>query len=206
MKITRENYPWLIGAGVFAALGADYVIDPYVFGPRSKVAGIMNGVVPSKYPDANFQAVTGGKFAPGYGSSCGFLPSYLWSELGVTNCLILNRDFDDCTYIPGANISKIVNGGKVLGCYVNPKDAPGEVPQRGDVIFCSNGPPNTEHVFVFDRVEGDQWFGWDGGHPAADEMNTSQRTVDLDNYTLAFYGGPRTIQGWVDLELLLQNY
>lgn len=166
--------------------------------PRDSVEGILAPLFPSKYPDANFQEITGGKFAPGFGSSCGFVPSYLWYMLGVTDCNILNRDTSDCQYIPGANISKIYNGGRALGVWV---DDLSQTPKRGDVVFCSNGPPNTEHVFVIKDVVGDTWYSWDGGHPSADAMSEASRA--FNGAQLQFLGGPRTVKGWVDLERLL---
>lgn len=153
-------------------------------------------VVPSQYPRAEFQEMTGGKFEPGFGSSCGFLTNYVLMAIGCRDARILNREVDGLAYMPGANISRLVGGAKTLGCWRTMSE--GE-PTTGDLIFCSNGPPSTEHVFVLSSNDGDHWHSYDGGSPAADrsQENTRQR-VGADG--LVFINGTRRIQGYVDLE------
>lgn len=156
---------------------------------------------PSKYPDAIFQEMTGGKFQPGFGSSCGFLTSYVLLQIGVRDERILNRDVPEygLKYTPGDNISRLVNGGKTLGAWRTVEND-GE-PLPGDLVFCSNGPANTEHVFCFRSSDGVNWNSYDGGHPSADEANEATRPL-LSGARLSFFGGPRKIVGYVDISAL----
>lgn len=162
---------------------------------RDVAIAACKNVVPSHYPLDAFQEMTGGKFQPGFGSSCGFLTSYALMAVGCRDTRILNREVDGLAYTPGDNISRLVNGAKALGCWRTMAD--GE-PDVGDLIFCSNGPPLTEHVFVLSSNDGDHWHSYDGGSPAADhsQENVRQR-VGSDG--LVFINGPRKVQGYVDL-------
>ncbi len=165
-------------------------------GVRDVAMAACQDVVPSHYPLDPFQRMTGGKFQPGFGSSCGFLTSYVLMAVGCRDRAILNREVDGLIYTPGDNISRLVGGAKQLGCWRTMVD--GE-PQQGDLVFCSNGPPLTEHVFCLSSNDGDHWHSYDGGSPAADhsQENVRQR-VGSDG--LVFINGPRKVQGYVDLD------
>jgi hypothetical protein len=106
---------------------------------------LVRGYVPFDDGDAHFSEVC--KDWKGGGTTCGFLPHWLIWRLGVRDPKLVNRSeiTDGLHYMDGMNISKIWNGGQ--SPFV-PRRADA-VPEPGDICFISNGPPITEHVFVF---------------------------------------------------------
>lgn len=174
---------------------------------RDLARQVALGVVPSQYPSAAFQSLTGGKWSPGHGSACGYLPSLILEAIGCRDGRILNRDEPDygLKYTNGDNISRLENGAKALGCWETFGDGGG--PQIMDIILCSNGPPLSEHVFLFDGEEADDsgalwWHGLDAGHPSAGSADTSLRQRTADGLSLEFIGGPRKVVGWINLDLV----
>lgn len=178
-------------------------------GIRDIAIAACQRVVPSRYPDAAFQEMTGGKFAAGFGSSCGFLASYVLMTIGCRDARILNREVDGLVYTPGDNISRLVHGAQALGCWRTLAD--GGTPLPGDIPVCSNGPPSSEHTFVFESSQLDAsgnefWTSYDGGSPTADSssrhvMGAGARER-IGAAQLAFIGGPRGILGYIDLDLV----
>lgn len=193
-------------------------------GVRAQALSACNDVVPSDYGDVTFEVLTGGKFTPGFGSTCGFLTSYVLMRIGCSDATILNREVPEygLKYTPGDNISRLVSGAKALNCWKTIQaDGP---PSQMDLVFYSNGPANTEHVNVFDRsiqdANGSSWWtSYDAGRtnargaqcaryldripdPSAPSQETEARRVSDDGASLIFIGGPRIVQGYVDLDLV----
>ena len=168
-------------------------------------------VVPSDYGSPTFERITGGKFTPGFGSTCGFLVSAALEAIGCTTDVILNRDGaigpngEPTSYVPGANISRFVAGAKALGAWKTLATNP-EGPKRGDLCYCSDGVnPHSEHVFVARADLGASLQSWDAGKTNASGQQCARiddRAFNPSNGALAFIGGPRRLQGWADVELL----
>lgn len=157
--------------------------------------------VPFDPGDPKFSEVC--KDFEGSGTTCGFLCHWLLWKLGVRDPTIVNRSEpgDGLKYRVGMNIASIFRGGK------SPwhKMKPGDTPEPGDVCFISNGPPSTEHVFVFFSQEVDDsgsitWNTADGGQlgPGGKYTSGRFRKRTLKGTTL----GDRTVWGWIPLKEL----
>lgn len=178
---------------------------------RDAIAEFCDMVVPSDYGSATFERITGGKFQPGFGSTCGFLVSAVLEVIGCTTAVILNRDGaidangNPTSYVPGANISRFVAGAKALGAWRTLADTPSG-PKLGDLCYCSDGVnPHSEHVFVARGALGSSLPSWDAGKTNAAGQQcarTDDRAFLPSTGSLAFIGGPRKLQGWADVDAL----
>lgn len=179
---------------------------------RAAAARVVDAYVPSDYGDANFSAIINGRWSPGGGTTCSYLPALCLYLAGCRAPELVN--FDDVnggtTWDVGAGISKLVQGARRLGCWVD--DGPGREPSRMDVAFISNGPPLTEHVAVV--VDPSIWRDASAGQTNA-QGNQAARIVDrqIDDQRatggvrrlsnpLPIGGGYRQLQGWVSLDLV----
>lgn len=157
--------------------------------------------VPFEPGDPKFAEVC--KDFGGSGTTCGFLCHWLMWRLGIRDPSIVNRaePSDGLKYHIGMNIAMIFRGGK------SPwhKMQAGDVPEPGDVCLVSNGPPTTEHVFVFMSQETDDagnvfWNTADGGQTAPNGKYTAGKFCrrQLKGTKL----GDRTVWGWIPLKEL----
>ncbi len=173
---------------------------------RDAIARICDSVVPSDYGSSTFETITGGRFQPGFGSTCGFLVSYVLMQIGCLDATILNRDGAiepetgaPTTYMPGANISRFVSGAKELGAWHTLADSP-QGPSMGDLMYFSDGAnPHSEHVAVCRGNDGATLLSWDAGKTNAAGQQcarTDARAWNPATGSVAFIGGPRKLQGW----------
>jgi hypothetical protein len=172
---------------------------------RASVLPILRGVVPSDYGDARFERLTGGDYTQGYGTTCGYLTSYLLWALGCRAPEIVNRTDPKwgLRYEAGANISRLVGGAKALGAW---HDGPAGI-RMGDCYFLSNevGDPSSEHVGVFLYASGIHWYTVDAGqrNEAGNQAaRFSTRTFDGRHLSGPGGGGARLVRGYVDIDAL----
>lgn len=121
-----------------------------------------------------------GKKANALFSTCGEFAQYLLFRAGYRGP-ILNRTLFDPDgdalhgrivrkWRCGKNITYLVYRGRKAGAFVEYQlsKMKGKRPNIGDIVYVSNGPPNTEHVFYFDGFDegpnGEElWVTIDGG-------------------------------------------
>jgi len=153
--------------------------------------------VPSDYGDAKFKVICR-DFVKGYGTCCGFVPHWALFEAGCRMKFISRTEPEaGITYRVGRNINLLWNNG-------NPpfkRFVRGTTPPPGATVYVSNGPPNTEHVFIFEEaVTDDQgkvwWKGFHGGqtNPKTGEQCIRAKQLPLDGRLV----GGRGIIGWLD--------
>lgn len=189
----------------------DFVPPPIVYpnlmvGPDSvseTALQLLQLYVPFVQGDSKFAEVC--KDFTGSGTTCGFLCHWLMWRLGCRDPKIVNRSDSESglKYHIGMNIAMIFRGG---GKPWVPMKL-GMTPSTGDVCLVSNGPPSTEHVFVFISQEVDAsgnvfWNTADGG-----QLDPNGRFVagkwcrrQLQGTTLT----GRRVMGWIPLAQL--NY
>jgi hypothetical protein len=170
---------------------------------RSDALSIIAAVVPSRWGDPAFEAITGGAYSPGYGTTCGYLCSYLLHQLGCRDPRIINRRDDDAglEYHPGENISRLVYGAHALGAW---RDGPLRI-KPGDIYFISRGPASSEHVGVFLRAAPGLWHTADAGQTDAyGDQAAVYLARPFDGASLGHPNGgePRPVVGYVDLNAI----
>ncbi len=170
---------------------------------RSQALAIVSSVVPSIYGDAKFSRIIDGLYTAGdgAGTTCGFLASYLLFQLGCRAPEIVNRTdaASGLKYEIGGNISRLVSGAKALGAWRT--GAAGIKP--GDIYFISNGPPLTEHVGVYISGDAAHWTTADAGQRGPNGEQAAKTQVRaFDGENLGTLNGPKTIQGYVDIDAL----
>lgn len=151
--------------------------------------------IPCDYGDEKFSVICK-DYSKGFGTCCGFLPHWALFEAGCRMKLV-NRNEKEAglSYAIGRNIGRIWNNG-------NPpfkRFVRGTTPPRGGIVYVSNGPPNTEHVFIFEEAvmkDGKVWWrGYHGGQSnEKGEQCIRAKEVVLEGRTL----GGRGIIGWLD--------
>jgi hypothetical protein len=165
---------------------------------------LVRKYVPSDTGDPRFAEITGGDFA-GVGSTCGYLPSWLFHRLGCNDARIINRtDLDHgLRYSVGHNIDRLVNGAKALGASRTLASGP---PLPGDGVFYSNGPSTSEHVAVVLDASTSAWQTADAG--LRNDRNAQcarlvSRNVDPKTGKASFSDGPRSVVAIFDLERIV---
>jgi hypothetical protein len=166
---------------------------------RQVAAVLLDKYVPSNWGDPAFQEIINGDYQGG-GTTCGFLAHWLLWRIGCRTRTLVNRTDAESglSYVIGRNISRLRWNAffKVYG---------GGLPGTGDIVFTSNGPPNTEHVFCFLRAEGDTWISADAGqtNPADGRQCARIRRRTFKNGSLTSELSTRKIQGWLPLDRLI---
>lgn len=166
---------------------------------------VCDSAVPSVQGDDVFEVVTQGRQAPGY-SSCADLAHSLLEALGVRDPIIVNRngEWGARRWQPGVNISKLRNGGRQLGVWVD--YAPFLVPKLCDIVLIGNySAGENEHVLVFRELaeterSGTWWTSYDYGQ-VQDETGKPCSTICTRHRVGNRLDG-REIIGWVDLDKL----
>lgn len=183
-------------------------------GRRDFAMTLMDIYVPSRVGDDHFKAICQGRAEEAaktedFFSTCGELAMFLLHQMGyvgpvLNRTLTEERDGVDRQYIYGANMSKIYSTGKRMSNFIRFK--PGlHSPMPGDICFISNGPPKTEHVFVFKRsfeVEGKlTWESYDAGQTfGGKKWNQCSKIVERE--VVGVKVGGRTCYGWIDIATL----
>lgn len=165
---------------------------------RPVAVALLNQYVPSDYEDKEFQEVINGDYGGG-GTTCGFLVHWLMWRLGCRVKGLVNRTDAECglNYVIGKNISR-VRWNPFFEIYS------GGLPQPGDIVFISNGPSNTEHVFCFLEENDGVWTSADAGqpHPETGKQCARIRERTLKRGSLVSTFSTRKIQGWISLDKL----
>jgi len=168
---------------------------------RSYVEHLITSYVPCDTGDVLFKEIA--KDYGGSGTTCGFLCHWLMWRIGCRYKKTVNRDEpgDGLRYEVGKNISKIYSGGYFVGF------RPGVEPKYGDIVLTSNGPPETEHVFVFmsSSVKDGKvcWNSADAGQRNDKGQQCARfRTRPFTGRELVTSAGLRKIQGWIPIDSL----
>jgi hypothetical protein len=150
---------------------------------RARAAQLLEVYGVFKWGDAKSKQVCPG-YAPGFGTTCGFLCHFLMWRLGVKDATRVNWNDPSRGLKMGldANIKRIYLGGAppFVRCasmakgvkMPNPLVA-GKRPLLGDIVFIfePGGTQSTEHVFVFRKEErrGSElvWHTSEAGQPGA---------------------------------------
>lgn len=131
----------------------------------SYIDNLLLQYLPCVEGDEHFKEIA--KDWGGGGTTCGFLVHWVLWRIRYLNAHVTNRNVpeDGLKYTNGANISRVWCGGKLPFRTLRSD----ETPEKNDIMFLTNGPPNTEHVSVFrgteQRKDGLYWLGADGGQP-----------------------------------------
>lgn len=169
---------------------------------------LMTRYVPSRVGSPAFTEVTQGRAdralqSKSFFSTCGELCMFLLQQMGYRGP-ILNRDLPkgdgDRKYASGKNMNYLVWRSRDEKVWV---PFAGELtPKPGDICFISNGPPATEHVFVFKQeLESGLWESFDGGQQFGGKKWNQCAEVKQRRLVGKKLGG-RTLHGWVDISLL----
>lgn len=170
---------------------------------RARAVALVRAYVPSDTGDPHFAEITGGDYA-GIGTTCGFLPSWLFHTMGCNDGRVINRTdpAHGLRYTVGANIDRLVNGAKTLGAA---RTLATGLPEPGDAVFYSNGPSSTEHVaIVLDATTNPAiWQTADAGIRNSQGYQCARlvaRAVDVKTGRATFADGPRQVREIINLE------
>lgn len=178
------------------------VLLPTLSDLRKRALEILDEVVPSKYGDDRFKrlapgyraegerAFEGDKELPHGFTTCGYLPGYLGSRLGLAKSL--------SSY--GTN--GLRDNAIPWGAWVTPQA--GALPKPGDAYAIAGANGGIVHVGVFVRQNPDgSWHTADAGQGTRGEGQEAKyvdRPYDPVAHTLGGPMGPRPIAGWVDID------
>jgi hypothetical protein len=170
---------------------------------RSRALAIVTSVVPSNWGDQKFSRVVNGSYAPGFGTTCGFLPSYMLWMLGCRDNRIVNRrdPAAGLEYHVGENVSRLVAGAKALGAWRD--GAAGIKPADIFYINAPGGPATTEHVGVLMQASPGAWLTGDAGQRnGAGQQAARFVHRPFDGVHLGTMNGPKVVVGHIDIEAL----
>ena len=181
---------------------------------RAFAMKLMEQFVPCDYRDEKMFEITQGRAQRArkdnaFFSTCGELVMFLLERMGYRG-KILNRTLTTektpsgpikaRKYRYGANIARIFGTSKKEGVWV--PFTKGMTPNLGDCIFISNGPPRTEHVFVFKEsfIKDGQlyWRSWDAGQGG----RITQSAKVCERKVRGRKVGSRTCYGWINIDRL----
>lgn len=186
---------WLFGGALTALAGAYYLLRENV-SMRTRAVRLLEKAVPADIGDPIFSEVA--RDYGGMGTTCGYLASWLLYSLGKTEHV--NRTSERTSYRIGANIAAVrQNPAFVLW-------RPGLRPSPGDIVFLSDGPPDTEHVAGVMRWN-DGWngiltadYGQRGPKGQAGRFVLRNWDPATGKVTRPDIGLTRQLVGWVDIE------
>jgi hypothetical protein len=162
---------------------------------RSLAMELIELYVPSETGDSRFQEIS--KDYLGSGTTCGFLCHWLLWKLGCRTSGLVNRTDPEShlEYKNSRNIS-MLRWNRFFKVY-----SPGVLPEPGDIVLLSNGPPATEHVFVFCGIkEVGNTTAW----LSADAGQRNKKGQQCAKFMERMFTNPnlldgRRIQGWLCL-------
>jgi len=174
---------------------------------RAYAMKLMSLYVPSDYTDKRFEEITQGRAQAArktnsFFSTCGELVMFLLYRMGYRGP-ILNRDLakedgGPRKYAYGQNMSRIFNTSKKEGVWVPFKQ--GMTPNPGDCCFVSNGPPRSEHVFVFKehfvRDGSLYWRTYDAGQGG----RVTQAAKVCERQVKGTRAGGKSCYGWINID------
>lgn len=144
-------------------------------------------------------------------SSSGLVVRTIWRMLGAKDYLL------DPPYKPGMVFTQLIKYADKHGALTRLKPGDDFDPQPGDALLIQ-GPNNSQHIFMIERLEDDIVVSVDGGqnYRAENYEGGRSRAVDdggcngihrrrrqLDRETLTFNGDPHNvITGWIDITRL----
>lgn len=167
---------------------------------RASAIALCQLYLPCTRGDAHYQELC--KDFGGIGTTCGYLPAWLWFRLGCRDAGLVNRADaqQGLVYRVGQNIADVVSGGKADGMwrlYV----PGGPPPEPGDVLYFGvvgpGGGITKEHVAVcaaFPPGGVGQLVTYDLGHSIQPEGSQSIRTIDASG-SVNFLGTSRKLIG-----------
>lgn len=173
---------------------------------RAQALGLCALYLPCTRGDAHYQEIC--KDFGGIGTTCGYLPAFVFDRLGCRDPRLVNRA--DATaglvYRVGQNIADLVAGGKTDGMWrlynVNNPPQPGDVLYFGAVN--ANGGISNEHVAIcvsFPPGGNGNLVTYDLGHSIQPEGSMSTRRM-TSNGTVQFLGTTKKLIGIDDLSKL----
>lgn len=179
---------------------------------RSAALALIAQYVPSDYGDPKFAEIINGSWAPGYGTTCGYLTSWLLWRLGCADAQIVNRNepAQGLAYHTAQNISRLVAGAKALGAYRT-----SGTPRPGDLYFVYVDPPVVtasgakdwrNHVGVVLRVsdDGATWHTADAGQGSATAQSAryNDRSYQAGGAPKLLVGGTWRFVHFIDLDAI----
>lgn len=174
---------------------------------------LMDMYVPSKVDEDSFLAISQGraeavKKEKGFFSTCGELAMFELHQMGyrgpiLNRTLTKDRDGVSRRYKWGANMARLLGTAKKNGNFVQFKN--GNTPNPGDICFVSNGPPRSEHVFIFARQHIKDgalyWESYDAGQTFGGKKWNQCAKIKMRKVVGTKVGG-KTCHGWVDISSL----
>ena len=171
---------------------------------------LLDTILPYKDGDANYKVVC--KDYGGGGTTCGFLCHWLLWRLGVTDTTRINRAEKGFTYMPGDNLSRIVQGyaAPFVKAYGTGVLQSGKRPRTGDICYIYEAPKgaqNTEHVFCMlrDAPQAGAWSTAESGQEYGKwgkKRDDRMLLPDAKSANIAGNTPMRTLMGWLPLEEL----
>jgi hypothetical protein len=196
----------------------EYIVDEFESGDLNEYGEegrrlfamtLMDIYVPSAVGSIYFTAIAQGRAeaaqkTKSFFSTCGELGMFLLHQMGyrgpiLNRTLLQDRDGEDRKYRWGQNMARLYGAAREHGHFVDFKD---NTPKPGDICFVSNGPPKSEHVFVFkgQYLEGEAtyWESYDAGQ-TTDGKKWNQCSKICRRRVVGRRVGDRTCYGWVDI-------
>jgi hypothetical protein len=173
---------------------------------RRRALEVVDEVVPSRYGDDRFRRLAPGYRAEGEGdtlrtfdgakelpkgfTTCGYLPGFLGSRLGLAKSL------------SSYGTEGLRTNAEGWGAWIKPGE--GRLPKPGDAYAIEGANGGIVHVGIFIRQNADgSWHTADAGQGPRhlQEAAFVDRPYDPNAHTL----GGRTLAGWVDLDTVPSN-
>lgn len=177
---------------------------------RAFAMKLMERFVPCDYRDKKMWEITQGRAQAAretndFFSTCGELVMFLLYRMGyrykILNRTLTKDDGGPSKYQYGANMNRIFGTSKKECVWVPFKQ--GMTPNPGDCCFISNGPPSTEHVFVFKKQfvkDGElYWQTYDAGQGG----RITQAAKVCEKKVKGTRVGGRTCYGWINIDRLV---
>lgn len=174
---------------------------------RRAALALIAAYLPATWLTAKFVEIIKG--FGGAGTTCGYLIAWLLWRLGCVDARMVNRDEPDrgLRYLTGGNMAVPVAGAKANGSWRTTGQ-----PRPGDPMYWALDVPILradgtkdwrEHFNIFIEANGDQWRTADAGRSDAQGRQMAEyvtRTWHESSRKAEFYGGQRTLHGYIDLD------
>jgi hypothetical protein len=180
------------------------------------VAELLTHYVPKVTADPVFEFMTQGQSlqmekAGKNLSTCTFLVNVVLTvHLGVNDSRIVNRDIParGLRYDIQKSITKMYGGGLATGAFIRFDGA--NRPEKCDVLYVSNGDPNSEHVEFFMQEVHDGgkviWTCAAAGQVTGGRQSSTYVEREFADGKLSASRGPRKLVGWLSLRKLVGTF